>query len=81
MLRVCACAADLYTTNVAYLSAAFLEGRASLLQVCKSWFHSFFGNLVGSLLVVWLLDEVWHAQWPPGICHLNYAGSADCVMI
>ena len=52
------CGAELYTTNAAWLPAAFYEGRANLSQVCKSWFFSFFGNLCGSLVVVWLLDEV-----------------------
>lgn len=52
------CAAELWTTNLAYLPAAVYEGRANLLQLCKNWFFSFFGNLVGSLLCVWLIDEV-----------------------
>ena len=45
----------------AYMAAAFYEGRANIMQVAKSWFCSFFGNLTGSLLVVWLLDEVGRA--------------------
>lgn len=56
-------AAELWTTNLAYLPAAVFEGRANLLQLAKNWFFSFFGNLVGSLLCVWLIDEVLHS-WP-----------------
>ena len=51
-------AGELYTSNAAYLPAAFFDGRANLLQVARNWILSFFGNLAGSLLVVWLIDEV-----------------------
>ena len=51
-------AAELYTTNAAYMAAAFYEGRANVMQVAKNWLCSFFGNLVGSLICVWLIDEV-----------------------
>ena len=47
-----------YTANAAFLPAAVYEGRANLLQLGKNWFFSFFGNLVGCLIMVWLLDEV-----------------------
>ena len=53
-----ALAAELYTTNAAYMAAAFYEGRANVMQVAKNWVCSFFGNLVGSLICVWLIDEV-----------------------
>ena len=51
-------AAELYTTNAAYMAAAFYEGRANVMQVAKNWLCSFFGNLAGSLICVWLIDEV-----------------------
>jgi len=41
--------ADLYTSNVMYLPVAFLHKRATLMDVGKSFFVSYFGNLAGML--------------------------------
>ncbi|KAK9844764.1 hypothetical protein WJX74_006617 [Apatococcus lobatus] len=53
------CGAELWTTNLAYLPAAVYEGRANLMQLAKNWVFSFLGNLCGSLLCVWLIDETY----------------------
>ena len=69
------CGAELYTTNAAWLPAAVYEGRANMTQLCKSWFFSFFGNLAGSLIVVWLLDEVRRRDpCQPAHCHPALSG-------
>lgn len=52
------CGAELYTANAAWLPAAVFEGRANMTQLAKNWFFSYFGNLCGCLIVVWLVDEV-----------------------
>ena len=80
-------AAELVTTNFAYMAAAVFEGKANIMQLLKVWFFSFFGNVVGSLLVVWLLNEVracgssnditfQPCVWQPGL-HLTQAPSAS----
>ena len=40
------------------MPAALFEGRANFFQLARNWILSFFGNLAGSLIVVWLVDEV-----------------------
>ena len=39
-----------------------LQGKATWLQLLKNWFFSFFGNLAGSLFIVWLVDETYLFQ-------------------
>ena len=51
-------AGELYTSNCAYMPAALFEGRCNFFQLWRNWIISFFGNLAGSLIVVWLVDEV-----------------------
>ena len=41
--------ADLFTSNIMFMTTAFLHRRVSLWDVGKNWFVSFFGNLAGSL--------------------------------
>ncbi|KAF2083751.1 hypothetical protein K490DRAFT_60208 [Saccharata proteae CBS 121410] len=41
--------ADLFTSNVMFMSTAYLHRRVSILDIGTSWFFSFFGNLAGSL--------------------------------
>ncbi|CAK0782118.1 hypothetical protein CVIRNUC_005569 [Coccomyxa viridis] len=51
------CGGELFTGNAAMLPAAVFEGKATWLQLLKNWFFSFFGNLAGSLFIVFLVDE------------------------
>jgi formate/nitrite transporter FocA (FNT family) len=93
------CGGELYTGNAAFMPAAMMEGKCTILQLLKNWcaplhapqpgtvqacllracmqaqgycllvtglhsramharrFFSFFGNLVGSLFIVMLVDE------------------------
>jgi formate/nitrite transporter len=51
------CGGELYTSNAAFMPAAMYEGRCTIFQLLKNWFFSFFGNLAGSLIIVWFLDE------------------------
>jgi formate/nitrite transporter len=43
--------AELFTGNTALVTAAVLEGKASIKQLVKSWTVSWTGNLVGSVLL------------------------------
>ncbi|KAI9659067.1 MAG: hypothetical protein M1821_002027 [Bathelium mastoideum] len=49
LITVVLTGADLYTSNVMFLPVALLHRRCSILDVGKSWFVSFFGNLAGML--------------------------------
>ncbi|KAK9825754.1 hypothetical protein WJX74_004634 [Apatococcus lobatus] len=53
------CGGELYTSNCAYMPAALFEGRCNFFQLWRNWILSFFGNLAGSLIVVWLVDETY----------------------
>ncbi|KAF1990482.1 hypothetical protein K402DRAFT_348643 [Aulographum hederae CBS 113979] len=44
--------ADLFTSNVMFMTTALLHRRVSLLDLLKIWFISFFGNLAGTLFFV-----------------------------
>ena len=44
--------ADLFTSNILFMTVAFLERRVSLYHVAKIWIVSFFGNLAGSAFFV-----------------------------
>ncbi|MCJ1333071.1 hypothetical protein MMC10_009765 [Thelotrema lepadinum] len=44
--------ADLFTSNIMFMTVAFLERRVTLYQVAKIWIVSFFGNLAGSAFFV-----------------------------
>ena len=48
--------ADLYTSNVMFLPVALLHRRCNLLDVGKSWFISFFGNLAGMLFFMAIIN-------------------------
>ncbi|KAK4575308.1 hypothetical protein LTR86_001161 [Recurvomyces mirabilis] len=62
--------ADLYTSNVMFLPVAYLHRRCSLLDIAKSWFVSFFGNLAGMLFFCLIIcgyggtfdSAVWKAE-------------------
>jgi len=41
--------ADLFTSNIMFMTTAFLHRRISIKDVLISWFVSFFGNLGGML--------------------------------
>lgn len=47
--------ADLFTSNVMFMTVAFLHRRVTLLDLLKIWFISFFGNLAGMLFFVALI--------------------------
>lgn len=40
---------DLFTSNIMFMTVAFLSRRVTVKDVATSWFFSFFGNLAGSL--------------------------------
>ena len=50
--------AELYTGNTALVTAAVIEGKASVGGLIKNWVTSYAGNLVGSLVLAWM---VWQA--------------------
>ena len=56
-LQVLVCGAELYTGNTALIPAAVYEKKADMVQLAKNWIISYFGNLVGSLLLVWLVTQ------------------------
>jgi len=41
--------ADLFTSNIMFMTTAFLHRRISVVDVLKNWVVSFFGNLAGML--------------------------------
>ncbi|KAF2497383.1 Formate/nitrite transporter, partial [Lophium mytilinum] len=41
--------ADLFTSNIMFMTIAYLHRRVSIIDVLKIWFISFFGNLGGML--------------------------------
>ena len=41
--------ADLFTSNIMFMTVALLHRRISILDLLRNWFVSFFGNLAGSL--------------------------------
>ncbi|KAE9366506.1 hypothetical protein N431DRAFT_350351 [Stipitochalara longipes BDJ] len=41
--------ADLFTSNIMFMTTAYLHRRISILDIFTSWFVSFFGNLAGML--------------------------------
>ena len=43
--------AELFTGNTALVTAAVLEGKATMGQLAKNWFWSYLGNIVGSVLL------------------------------
>ena len=43
--------AELFTGNTALVTTSVLNGKASVRGLAKSWFYSYAGNLVGSLLI------------------------------
>jgi len=46
---------ELFTGNTALVTAAVLEGKAEMDGLTKSWVVSYLGNLVGSLLLAYLV--------------------------
>eukprot|EP00965_Chrysotila_dentata_P235892 6201010-Pleurochrysis_carterae.AAC.7 len=55
--------AELFTGNTALVTAAVLEGKASLPQLLKSWIVSFSGNFVGSLFMAAMVRLLRRAQF------------------
>ncbi|KAL8662865.1 MAG: hypothetical protein Q9202_004379 [Teloschistes flavicans] len=41
--------ADLFTSNIMFMTVAFLHRRITIVDLLKNWFISFFGNLAGML--------------------------------
>lgn len=54
LTMVCLTGGELFTGNTALISAAVFDGRAKVKPMLKNWLFSYFGNLIGSLFVVWL---------------------------
>jgi len=46
---------ELFTGNTLLLTSALREGKTTLSKLRKSWITSYFGNLVGSLLLAYLV--------------------------
>ena len=44
--------ADLFTSNVMFLTTALFHRRVTIVDLLRNWFVSFFGNLAGSLFFV-----------------------------
>ena len=40
---------DLFTSNVMFMTVAFLHRRITIVDLLKNWFISYFGNLAGML--------------------------------
>lgn len=61
--------ADLFTSNVMFMIVAFLHRRVTIIDLLKSWFISFFGNLAGMLFFVAIVT---------GCKNLSFQGSFSC---
>lgn len=57
LLMVLTCGAELFTGNTALVTAAVYEGKANWSQLVKSFFVSYIGNFVGSLLLVYMVYQ------------------------
>lgn len=59
---VVVCGASLFTSNCAYMMAAFIEGKCTILGLLRIWILSYFGNLCGALLLAQFMmwAEVFH---------------------
>lgn len=57
VLLVVMTGAELFTGNTFFLPLAILEKKASLQQLAKSWFFSYFGNVLGCLLLVSAVNQ------------------------
>lgn len=44
--------ADLFTSNIMFMTVAFLHRRVTVIDIAKIWFVSFFGNLAGTLFAM-----------------------------
>lgn len=53
LLMTVAAGGELVTGNFAVITAAWLEGKATLKKLCKNWITVIFANLLGSLLLAW----------------------------
>ncbi len=62
--------ADLFTSNTSYMVASMLEGRTGLYGLCKSWFVSYFANLFGALLLVWMMLAAEIYVTNPMVCNV-----------
>lgn len=47
--------ADLFTSNTSYLTASMLEGHTGVYGLLRSWIISYFSNLFGAVLLVWMV--------------------------
>lgn len=57
LLMVIIAGAELYTGNTALVTAAVVEGKATMSGLVKNWTTSYVGNLVGSLLLAFLVSQ------------------------
>ena len=45
---------ELFPSNTACVTAAYIEKKADMLDLLKNWLFAFIGNYVGCFLVAWL---------------------------
>ncbi|DBA77135.1 hypothetical protein WJX77_002973 [Trebouxia sp. C0004] len=55
LLLVLVCGAELFTGNVALLSTAVFNGKATVKQLAQNWSISYVGNMIGTGIVVALM--------------------------
>lgn len=54
-LQVVLTGADLFTSNTSYMTASLMEGHTGVYGLLKSWIISYFANLFGAILLVWMM--------------------------
>ena len=57
LLLVLVAGAELFTGNVAFMTAAVAEGRAKMSHLLKSWIASYLGNFVGCVAFAFLVAQ------------------------
>lgn len=62
---------DLFTSNVASVLLARMDGKVTTRQLIKSWVISYAGNLVGSVILAWLVHESGVLMHPEAIIRLT----------
>ncbi|KAA6417185.1 MAG: formate transporter [Trebouxia sp. A1-2] len=68
LLLVLVCGAELFTGNVALLSTAVFNGKATVKQLVRNWSISYVGNMIGTGLIIAMMcgGAVFPYQ-PPGL--------------
>lgn len=55
LIIVVLCGAELFTGNIAFMTAAFWEKKATFGQLLKNWIVSYIGNFIGTMFIVKLV--------------------------